>query len=78
MVRLFWYSRTHSLTHTDLIIGSLSYAATADVFGVGPLRTWPFPTDPIFDDFDRIMGFSTPQRLLREQILRERKEFSPV
>lgn len=42
-----------------------------DIFGIGPLYTWPFPIDPTFDDFDRIMGFSTHQRLLREQILRE-------
>jgi palmitoyltransferase ZDHHC3/7/25 len=42
-----------------------------DVFGIGPFWAWPFPLDPLFDDFDRIMGFSTPQRLLREQILRE-------
>jgi hypothetical protein len=27
--------------------------------------------DPLFEDFDAVMGFSTPQRLLREQILRE-------
>jgi hypothetical protein len=41
------------------------------VFGIGPLYTWPFPIDPVFDDYDEIMGYSTPQRLLREQILRE-------
>jgi hypothetical protein len=41
------------------------------VFGIGPLYTWPFPIDPIFEDYDRTMGYSTPQRLLREQILRE-------
>jgi hypothetical protein len=40
-------------------------------FGIGPLYTWPFPIDPVFDDYDEIMGYSTPQRLLREQILRE-------
>lgn len=43
------------------------------VFGIGPLYTWPFPTDPIFDDYDEIMGYSTPQRLLREQILKDPK-----
>ena len=43
-----------------------------DVFGIGPLWTWPLPIDPLFDDFDRVMGFTTPQRLLREQILREK------
>ena len=36
-----------------------------DVFGIGPLWTWGVPFDPIFDDFDRVMGYSTRQRLLR-------------
>ncbi len=56
-----------------------------DVFGIGPLWTWALPMDPIFEDYDRVMGYSTPQRLLREQILREQKEgmnenspYSPV
>lgn len=53
-----------------------------DVFGIGPLWTWPFPMDPLFEDYDRVMGFSTPQRLLREQILREQHDgdgpYSPV
>jgi hypothetical protein len=39
-----------------------------DVFGVAGYHTWPFPVDPIFEDFDRVMGYSTPQRLLREQM----------
>ncbi|CAJ1961553.1 unnamed protein product [Cylindrotheca closterium] len=43
------------------------------VFGIGPLYTWLFPTDPVFDDYDEIMGYSTPQRLLREQILKDPK-----
>ena len=42
-----------------------------DVFGIGPVYTWPFPVDPVFHDYDKIMGFATPQRLLREQIRRE-------
>ena len=42
-----------------------------EIFGIGPLYTWPFPIDPIFEDYDRTMGYSQPQRLLREQILRE-------
>ena len=45
-----------------------------DIFGIGPWYTWPFPVDPIFEDYDRVMGFSTPQRLLREQILREQQD----
>uniref|UniRef100_A0A7S1FSP2 Palmitoyltransferase n=1 Tax=Corethron hystrix TaxID=216773 RepID=A0A7S1FSP2_9STRA len=39
-----------------------------DVFGVQGYYTWPLPVDPIFEDFDRVMGYSTPQRLLREQL----------
>ena len=45
-----------------------------DIFGIGPWYTWPFPVDAIFEDYDLVMGFSTPQRLLREQILRERQD----
>lgn len=44
-----------------------------DVFGVAGYHTWPFPMDPIFSDYDKIMGFSTPQRLAREQQLMEAK-----
>jgi uncharacterized membrane protein len=39
-----------------------------DIFGIGPYYTWPFPTDPCFEDYDRVVGYSTPQRLLREQM----------
>jgi len=45
-----------------------------DIFGIGPWYTWPIPIDPIFEDIDYVMGFSTPQRLLREQILREKQD----
>jgi len=45
-----------------------------DIFGIGPWWTWPLPMDPLFEDFDEVMGFATPQRLLREQILREQQE----
>jgi palmitoyltransferase ZDHHC3/7/25 len=38
------------------------------IFGLGPYYTWCFPIDPIFPDYDLVMGYSTPQRLLREQI----------
>lgn len=41
--------------------------ALKDVFGIAGYYTWPFPIDPVFDDYDRVMGFSTPQRLVREQ-----------
>jgi len=42
--------------------------ALKDVFGISGFHTWPFPVDPVFEDFDRVMGYSTPQRLLREQL----------
>lgn len=45
-----------------------------DIFGIGPWWTWLFPMDPLFEDFDAVMGYSTPQRLLREQILREQQQ----
>jgi hypothetical protein len=38
------------------------------VFGIGPYWTWILPMDPLFDDYDLVMGYSTPQRLLREQM----------
>eukprot|EP00543_Licmophora_paradoxa_P000307 CAMPEP_0202441506 /NCGR_PEP_ID=MMETSP1360-20130828/1050_1 /ASSEMBLY_ACC=CAM_ASM_000848 /TAXON_ID=515479 /ORGANISM="Licmophora paradoxa, Strain CCMP2313" /LENGTH=159 /DNA_ID=CAMNT_0049056531 /DNA_START=773 /DNA_END=1252 /DNA_ORIENTATION=- len=37
-----------------------------DVFGVSGYWTWCLPIDPVFEDYDRVMGYSTPQRLLRE------------
>jgi len=42
-----------------------------NVFGIGPYWTWALPVDPIFGDYDHVMGFSTPQRLLREQLMRD-------
>lgn len=45
-----------------------------NIFGIGPWWTWPLPMDPLFEDFDTVMGYATPQRLLREQILREQLE----
>jgi len=39
-----------------------------DIFGIAGYHTWFFPMDPVFEDFDKVMGFSTPQRLLREQM----------
>lgn len=39
-----------------------------DVFGIAGYHTWFLPIDPVFEDFDKVMGFSTPQRLLREQM----------
>mmetsp|Transcript_19216 Transcript_19216/g.21973 ORF Transcript_19216/g.21973 Transcript_19216/m.21973 type:complete len:407 (+) Transcript_19216:57-1277(+) len=42
-----------------------------NIFGVGPLYTWFLPIDPIFEDYDKVLGYSTPQRLLREQMMKE-------
>jgi hypothetical protein len=44
-----------------------------DVFGIGGLWTWPLPVDPIFDEHDRVMGYTMPQRLDRERQLMEAK-----
>jgi len=44
-----------------------------DVFGIAGYHTWPLPVDPVFEDYDKIMGFSTPQRLAREQQLMEKR-----
>jgi hypothetical protein len=38
-----------------------------EVFGIAGYHTWPFPMDPVFEDYDGVMGFSMPQRLAREQ-----------
>lgn len=38
-----------------------------DIFGIQGYWTWILPIDPIFEDYDRVMGFSIPQRLLREK-----------
>ena len=43
-----------------------------DIFGIGGYYTWPFPVDPIFEDYDRVMGYSMPQRLVREQNVLDR------
>jgi len=38
-----------------------------DIFGIGGYWTWLFPIDPLFEDYDRIFGYATPQRILRQQ-----------
>lgn len=49
-----------------------------DVFGIGGYWTWLLPIDPLFDDHDRVTGYSTPQRLLREEMRDEpTRDFSP-
>ena len=37
-----------------------------DVFGMNRSITWLLPTEPLPPDYDRVVGFSMPQRLLRE------------
>ena len=49
-----------------------------EVFGIGGYHTWLFPVDPVFEDFDNTMGYSTPQRLAREQQLMEMKRPMPA
>ena len=44
-----------------------------DVFGIGGLWTWVLPMDPVFEDHDRVMGYTMPQRLDRERQLTEAK-----
>jgi hypothetical protein len=38
-----------------------------DIFGIQGYWTWVLPMDPVFEDYDRVMGYSIPKRLLREQ-----------
>ena len=52
--------------------------ALKDVFGIGGVHTWPFPVDPLFDNYETIMGYSTPQRLLREQQFMEQTSLNKV
>lgn len=42
-----------------------------EIFGIAGYHTWMFPIDPVFEDYDQVMGFSMPQRLAREQQLME-------
>ena len=49
-----------------------------DVFGIGPYWTWLLPVDPLFEDYDKVVGYSTPQRLLREETRDDNdRAFSP-
>jgi hypothetical protein len=40
-----------------------------DIFGSGPRWMWLLPTDPVFEDYDRVVGYATRQRLLRAEAL---------
>ena len=48
-----------------------------DVFGIQGWHTWPFPMDPIFEDYDVTMGYCMPQRLDRERQFMESKRPIP-
>ena len=48
-----------------------------DVFGIQGWHTWPFPVDPIFEDYDVLMGYCMPQRLDRERQFVEQKRPIP-
>lgn len=48
-----------------------------DVFGIQGFYTWPFPVDPIFEDYDVAMGYCMPQRLDRERQFMEYKRPIP-
>lgn len=38
-----------------------------EIFGIQGYWTWPLPMDPVFEHYDAIMGYSTTERLRREQ-----------
>ena len=38
-----------------------------DIFGIQGYWTWALPMDPVFEDYDKLMGYSIPQRIFREQ-----------
>lgn len=40
-----------------------------NIFGIGSVWTWALPIDPVFDDYQRITGYATRQRLLRQQAI---------
>jgi hypothetical protein len=48
-----------------------------EVFGIEGWHTWPFPVDPIFEDYDQAMGYCLPQRLDRERQFMEFKRPIP-
>jgi hypothetical protein len=48
-----------------------------DVFGIQGWHSWFFPVDPIFEDYDVVMGYCMPQRLDRERQFMEYKRPIP-
>lgn len=49
-----------------------------DIFGMGRYISWFFPTDPVFEDYDRVMGYSTTPRLLREKAFDTPKNLATI
>ena len=61
-------------SHTPFLV---SRTCLKQIFGIAPWYTWPLPIDPIFDDYDRVVGFTMPQRLDRERQFCEAKRPLP-
>ena len=38
-----------------------------DIFGMQGYWTWVLPIDPVFEDYDLVLGYSIPHRLMREK-----------
>lgn len=38
-----------------------------DIFGIAPFWTWVVPVDPVFEDYDRVTGYTMPARMDRER-----------
>eukprot|EP00536_Pseudo-nitzschia_multiseries_P011480 jgi/Psemu1/289705/fgenesh1_pg.394_\ len=38
-----------------------------DIFGIQGYWTWALPIDPVFEDYDLVLGYSVPSRLMREK-----------
>ena len=70
---VFLYAYSHIFYFDSVLHTSNTAISLEEVFGIGGYHTWPFPIDPVFEDYDKTMGFSTPQRLAREQQFMEKK-----
>jgi hypothetical protein len=38
-----------------------------NIFGIQGYWTWILPIDPVFEDYDLVLGYSIPRRLMREK-----------
>ena len=47
-----------------------------DVFGIDRHYTWFLPIDPVFEDYDKVMEYSTVPRLQREKKLADTGVYS--